>query len=789
MEKEWFATTADLKRLFVQKKKHYLRLFLLAAMAVVGYRFITFPSYTAKATFRFSAQGQDESHMLRSFLQNPRSTLSKEGAAQILLSSRTIIRQTAEDLGLLFEEKPIFFPFRCILAAKDRLFAELGLKTPDRRNILFSDVQVQGDEKWNFSIYLTKEGSFDLYDENKKKIGSGKVGEPVLCLGHRFTVKKILHPKACYHIRAVPWFSTWKKLSTNLKIRSNKIEKSIFFLTFSHPQRAVAIEFLDHLMGCYLRYLRHENEEMAAVQMNYLEKRQEELLAKYEKSLQEHQLFLQQGLADTGFLHLRQEIDLFEKPYEEYIHRLHQIDLKLERLRKYVPLQSNSLYRSVAWEQTKGGQELEGVSPEIAEKLCIEYSQERDQLRVNMETLHRLQKNIFRPDFEVTSLSTILSDSISHDMIEQGGKISLQLQDRTNHSEKDLERLQGNLTTYKQFLSEHLKQQLETQKIRSKLLQEKIGSLQKTSARLLQEEKELILHQLGQLRRGMKSLPEKWKREHQLTLQRDLSTGMLEGLSHLTESKNVHHQLFYLESKAIDQAYAPIKPTRVFAFLEAFIAGSLLAFFCLIKDFSTWLSRGVAITETSAKRLGVVFGGYLPKILSLSWKDMKVKEQEVIRKIAIHIRSHRKEEGISVAILGSKALAHAIGELLYKQGLKILIIECSPTGLRQDKDAGLYDYLLDNKDPQIRSKEGIDTLTAGQYVAHFAELLCRDSFAYLVDEKKKSYDVILLQLQTDIADSSTSALQISSDLVIAHAHDIFYNQVQEKEKLFVVLTT
>lgn len=788
MEREWFATTADLKRVFLQRKKRYLSLFLLVALSVFAWRFITPPKYTAKATFRFSAQGQDQSDMLRSFLQNPRSSLSKEGGAQIVLGSRALIREAAEDLGLLFEEKPPFFLVRWIFTAKDRLCAEIGIKTPDRRNLLFSDVQLASEEKWDFSIHPTQDGCFDLYDTDKKKIGSGKVGEKVRCLGHHFTVDKIIHPKTAYHIRAVPWFTAWKKLSSNLKIRANKIDKNIFFLTFSHPHREVAVRFLDRLMGCYLDCLRHENEQMAAVQMSYLEKRQEELLAKYDLSLQEHQNFLEQGLAKTGFLHLRQEVDLFEKPYEQHMHRLHEIDLKLERLRKHVPLQANGLYRSVAWEQTKGGQELEGVSPEISEKLCVEYSEQRDQLRVSMETFHRLQKEIFNPEFEVTSLCSILTDTVSHEMIEQAGKIALQLQDTVNHSEKDMNRLQGTLLTYKQFLSEHLKQQLQMQKVQSKLLQDKISSLQKTSARLLQEEKDLILQQLGQLRQGMRTLPEKWKRESKLNMQRELSTGMLEGLSQLTESKNVHHQLFYVESKPIDRAYAPVKPTRVFAVLEACIAGAFLAFFCLMKDFSKWLSQGVSITERSAKRLGIAFGGYLPKFLPPSWQEMGRKEQEVIRKIALHIRSHKKGEGLSVSIFASKGLSYNIAHLLCKQGLKVLIIECSPPVLRQDKEPGLYDYLSNKKVPKISSQEGVDIVAAGEYTSHFVELLSKDCFSMFIQEKKNSYDVVLLHLQTEISTAAAYPLQQCSDLVVAHADNILYDEVKEKGSFFAVLT-
>jgi hypothetical protein len=766
-------------------------MFLVLALCVFTWRLITPPEYLAKATFRFAAERQDQSDMLRSFLQNPRTSLSKEGGAQMILGSKAMIRSAAEDLGLLFEEKSPFILIKWILSAKDRIFAELGCQTPDRRSIIFSHTTVQAEEKWDFWIHQTSNECFDVCDHAKKKIAEGRIGKEVTWEGRCFTVEKFLKQKKWYHVRATPWFPVWKKLHAHLKVRPSKLEKNIFLLSFSHKSRDIAGSFLDKLMFSYQKYLQKENEKMAVVQMEYLEKRKQELLDKYDHSLQEHQTFLQQGLKATGFLQLKQEVEFLEKPYEEYTRRLHEIDLKLQRLNKVVPHGQNPLYSAVSWESPslKEGVELEGVSPEIAERLCIEYNQKRDDLRVSMETMRRLQKQIFQEDFELTSLSGILSDNISLEMIEHAGKVALQLQDTLNHSDKDVKRLQASLFNYKKFLAEHLAQQLEVQRIQSKLLQDKISSLQRTSARLLQEERQLLMQQLNSLQKGMQILPEKWKREHQLVMERDLSVGMLEGLSQLTESKNIHHHLFYVESKPIDQAYAPFKPERVFALFEAVLIGAFVAFLYLMKDFARWLSLGIFITERSAKSLGVAFSGYLPKFLHKTWQEMESKEKEVIRKISAHIGLQgSKGQGCAVAVFSSSHIHQNIADLLKKQGLNVLVIECTFPTLQYKKQAGLYDYLLSKADLIIQEKEGIDTIISGEYTEHFIELLNRQTFGNLIKEQKELYDVILLHLDAEISEAAAEPLKRCSDFLVVHAEDLLYENVEEKGKMILVLT-
>lgn len=797
MEKEWLFTKKDMTRIFLRKKKLYVSFFIWASCLTIFFRLIQPPSHIAQATFRFSNQGGEQSDLLRSVLQNSRVSAGKENGVQSVLESRTLLRQVVEELGLNLEGPRPFFLIRWVQSAKDRIFSELGWKIPDRRDFIFSKAHFKEDVPSDFFLSFTEQEAFDVYGLNKKKLGSGKIDIPVTINGNTFTLQqtKSAKPGHTYKIHVEPWASAVKNVRGGLKIKPNKMEKTIFSLTFSHPSSEIACYFLNHLMSFYREHLKKENEEMASTQMQYLEKRQSELMKKYDKSLEEHQAFIHQGLDETGFVHLKQEIHFLERPSEDYLARLHEIDLKLNRLKQSNPLLKTGNPQMVSFEKKKplGWQrhpELEGVTPEIVEKLCIEYNEQWDTLRTNIEQLSSLEKQVFRPEFEVTSLSGILTDAVSQEMIQKATKISLDLQDTENHSVKDKERLQASLDVQKRFLSQHIVQLLHMQKLKSRLLKEKIFSLQETSARLLGVEKDLLLHQLAGLQNKMKSLPEKWKRENQLTMQRDLSVGMLEGLAQLTESKNVHHQLFYVESKPIDLAHIPLKPNRGFILLQGGIVGFILCFFLWVRDCLRWFSLGLTVTEENARKLGVDFCGFLPLFCRDLFHNLKKEHTQALRKAAAFIFSQKeKNKRTCIAVLSAApSFCSNVASLLHLQGSKVLVVECSPSVFHQEKEVGLYDYLAGLGPVTILQDKDFDRLPSGRYEKHFVEFLFRENFDKLIKGFLDSYDVVILSLEAPLSDPAVLPLKAKADALIVHAEDVLYEQMDTEKKWAVVLS-
>lgn len=820
MEKEFFFTWKDVKRLFLRKKKVYSCLFCLAFLFVLIFRLTSPPLYTATAIFKQASQESSNADLIRSFFQSP-GLGSKESGVQTVLESRTLLKKVIQDLGLALEVLDSSVPLRWIQAAKDRIYTELGFPISERSSLQFSHAFFEIESSLDFYLKFLEEGSFEILNKSKQKIKEGIVGASIEVLGGSFTLVEAKNSMKgrLYKVRIHPMSELIKKTRATLEIKSSKKDKNILSLTYSSPNAKKAALFLNTLMASYQKYLKKENEEISSVQMEYLERRQGELMQKYEKSLEEHVAFLDKSLADTGFVSFKQEIELLEKPNEEYLSRLYDIDLRLSRLHpkkvsrddqdesrgpafqncveeksspnktihpsglEKVLLEKEQQLRDAelcAQRKTKGevAKWLEGISPEAAEKLSLEYNEQLESLRTTIEQLRHLQKQILIPDFEITSLSGILTDAVSQEMIQKAGRSVLEMQDKTNYSAKDLERIQEGIYVQKRFLLQHMTQLIEMHKLRAHLFEEKITSLQNTSEHLLQIEKKLIQNQLDSLQQRMKSLPEKWKRESQLLMQRDLSMGVVEGLTQLAESKNINHQLFHVESKPIDQAFVPYKASKCFLFGQCFFAGLFISGFVFAINFVRWLSKGRAITETSAKEFGVTFCGFLDELFHGSLNDLRSEDRETLRKVSSFISDcQRGKRSICISVLSkSSSFSEGIAALLKLKGLKVLLVECTPSAVNTKDSIGLYDYLLDKGAVFIAKEKNFDRISSGGYEGAFIELLFRKSFEKLLKESLSSYDVVLLTLNSNLSNALVTPLKDVSDAFVVHLRDVFYEE-------------
>ncbi len=828
MEKEFFFTLKDVKRLFIRRKKLYQRLFFIGFLSLFILNLCFPPIYKANAVFKYASQEGGESDLLRSFLQ--KSSFSfKESGVQSVLQSRTLLKKVLGELALNVEvQDPIFV--RWFQRAKDRIWAEIDSVLPDRDVLAFSHVFFEGVSPLKGFIRFLDDASFEVLNDKKEMVWSGSVGSTVILKNARFFVAPVASIKLdhLYSFRIIPWIDALRKVQANFQVKSSKKDKNVLNLFFSHEKKAVPASFLNAIMVCYQEYLKKENEEIATLQMEYLEKRQKELLQKYEKSLEEHVAFLSSSLRTSGFLSFKQEIDLLEKPNEECLSRLYDVDLALGRFpnkkqfeeeqqwkvcsrqaikessveglenlllkkehkRRDVELAATKI-SEVSLEEDFLSQEAEGLSLEIAQRLLEDYNKEQDALRLKIQQLKAVEKQIVEKDFQIASLSAVLEDPISQEMIQKASKSLFDIQDRINYSDKDIERFEKGMVTQKLFISKHVSQLLESYILKSSLVEKKIASLGNTTVHLLSLEKELIQKQLGSLQEKMESLPEKWKRENQLLMQRDLSLGVVEGLTQLTESKNIHHQLFQVESKPIDWAFISPKASKRLLFAQSLLAGVLLVFFFFGAHFLRWLFKGTAITADTAKALGVTFCGFLEKGFSSKIEDVLGDARETLRKVASFINLHRNQsKSICVSFLGKPvdSLVVNVGALLHLQGLKVLIVDCTPPKRYTQQGIGLYEYLLGEGSVTVTSKDEIDRIAPGAYHTCFVELLCRESFHELLAEKRKIYDVILLSMEANPLDMAASCLKSASDISIVYGEDVFYEESFVTSPLAVVLS-
>src|SRR3989339_1372274 len=687
--KEVFFAWKDVKRLFLRKKKIY-KFFLIGSFFGVLLLFLMGPvRYQATATFKESKQEygvKGQSEFLMSVLQSAAS-FSREEGVQSMFASRTLIREVVNQLGLQVDNKE-FVLLRLIKNIRANFSAELGMSVSKINPFQFSHVLSDIEKPISFFITFQEADLFEVLNDKKQKVAEGRLGCPTFCFDSSFQLDRAENIKRgkLYSFQITPWFDVVKKMASSLVIQSHKKDKNILSLKFVYKEAKKSAEFVNALMFAYQEYLKKENEEISRLQMNYLDKRQSELMEKYEESLSSHMNFLDENLEGSGFMTLKQESETLAKPNEEFLGRLYDLDLQLSRLsaRKKEKKEKKNLQLALDIEDPleklyakrqelliqndlekqrmldkeiqnlfvfldqkdtslfegkipqglssaflKGLQEiqkcsiedgkvkekkeslkkilerdckekiqshlfyeLEGINPETAQKLFVEYNEQLDALRVQVGQLQEVKDKILLPEFEIASLSSLLTDPVSLEMIQKAGQKNLELHDKANYSLKDIERIQNGLDVQKRFLLQHIQQILSLQELKMKLFEEKITSLQQTSIHQLEVEKELVQKQLLSLKDRMKSLPGKWKRENELKMKRDLSLSVIEGLTQLSESKNIDAELFQVGSKPIDLAFVPHKPHLRLSFSFSFLIALLLTLTFFLKDLLKWLSKG-----------------------------------------------------------------------------------------------------------------------------------------------------------------------------------------------------
>jgi hypothetical protein len=220
-----------------------------------------------------------------------------------------------------------------------------------------------------------------------------------------------------------------------------------------------------------------------------------------------------------------------------------------------------------------------------------------------------------------------------------------------NHSVKEIVRLKGSQNR-RSVSCTHIEQTAELEKVRA-LVEEKLLSLQTTCLDLIKKEKSLIQEKLKELTAKMEGLPEKWKRESHLQFTKELSMGIIEGISKVVESKNLTHNLFHVDSKPIDRATAPLVPVPSFLFLFSVGGGVLGASLLFLAYLAQGLVSGFPLSFESLKFYGLQSPGPFSDYCHAPLKEINASDLQTLRGIQQWILSQEKK-GMCVALVGGK---------------------------------------------------------------------------------------------------------------------------------------
>lgn len=412
--------------------------------------------------------------------------------------------------------------------------------------------------------------------------------------------------------------------------------------------------------------------------------------------------------------------------------------------------------------------DFQGLDPKAAQLLYLECSKELDLTQANIRELLFIRDQMQSPDFELSSLGALLDDSVTKNMVEKANHILLQLRDEKNRTSKEQDRFREELKLQKRHIGHYIDQTVELQKLRVKLLEEKLVSLKEASVDLMKKEKELIEGKLKDLQSSLVDLPEKWRLENQLKLKMELAKKMIEGVTQLVESKNVNHHLQQIESKPLDIALTPGAPKSprllLFIFLGAFLGVGGTFGFYLCRG----LLQGLPVSADSLKLHRCPLAGTISPGAESSLEQLNSADLETLRRGASLISSAPK--GVLAALVGGEHPDYSanLAELLSLKGLKVLVIQCGFRGMvPPDHIPGLRQYLEGKiSEYPVYKEGGYDILPTGGSSRHSMELLGRPVFHTLLQEVRQRYDVVLLFSRAPAASAEAQFLLKQADVAL-----------------------
>ncbi len=458
----------------------------------------------------------------------------------------------------------------------------------------------------------------------------------------------------------------------------------------------------------------------------------------------------------------------------------------LVNLMHFFRVQESALEESLAHQQHPQAR-FQGINLQIAQELYITYSRELNDVDAQILQLRHILEQINNATFEVSSLSAVLTDGVSRDLIARGGQLVLSLQDEGNRSLREQERVREELRQYKRFLSNHIEQTIDLFQLRGGLLQDKLIALQNTNLALirqqisiaekqlheyvvsrlenLRQEKAIIHRQQEGLQQEMNSLPDHWVAEQLVNQRLEMSREMGKEITNLVESKNIMSNLERIQSAPFDPALVPIHPAPSRLVILA-IMGALLGLGATMGGLLLYSVISALPATVANLRLSKLIAYPLP----LS-KSNKGAERESLRYVTQHAaKLPSKGEGARLLVFAEgngPHLAVELATLLAKTGQRVLLLPLVFEGDTPVKGS-LIDYLEGNTD-RLNIEKGMlyDRLPAGCATDYCAELIHSSRWNKLLGDLKSSYDLILAASHAPLASVEILALWPRAHLLTA----------------------
>ncbi len=422
--------------------------------------------------------------------------------------------------------------------------------------------------------------------------------------------------------------------------------------------------------------------------------------------------------------------------------------------------------------QQNPSSEYQGINMKAADELYIDYSKQLIQMESTIRQSLFFINQMEDPNFEITSLSSVLTDPVSQDMIKKASSLLLTLRDQNNQSQREQERVKDELSLQRTFLILHLKQTVQLMELNKQLVDEKVLALQNVSLELihrhisllentlrdylesrlenLRQERMLINDHLKQIRDEMTNLPKKWVAEQMIEQEVEINQLIVEEIAKMVESKNIAQNLEMIQSAPLDASLPPVHPMApkvlLFSILGMLLGGFIGTGMALKKS----LSNGLSVSPDNVKMMGYhVIGTLSDRYDPASGAPINDADLDTMRRIQTFVDPPHMLIGSHCNLLllvEGKGVDYSmdLAVLFQKKHKKVLRIYLNFDAVGEVCKDGLLQYLEgSSKLPAIHSGKEGDIIHSGGMTRFSTELLCSDAFKSLIESLESKYDWII----------------------------------------------
>lgn len=483
-----------------------------------------------------------------------------------------------------------------------------------------------------------------------------------------------------------------------------------------------------------------------------------------------------------------------------------------------------SMHKKILEEQTAQQQnfaeEYKGIDFAVAGELYNEFSKSLIAMEANIKEHLFFLAQIEDESFEISALSSFLTDSLSQNILKKTSELSLQLKDANNQSPREQERLKGELRLQRDFFKLHLKQSTEVMKLSKSLLEEKIQLLQNIWLSLsyqkisllektledfinsklssLTQERALIKHHLQEIHAQMISLSKQLMAER--LIEQEVSTNQLitTKMGEIIETKIISHNVEVIQSAPLDLAIAPLHPLNprilLFGILGTATGVVLSGLFVL----GSSLKIGLKASQENLTYLGAHVAGVITN-MSHSHFEQDASNLNTLRRIQSYadplffIKNNLPKRLLLIQGEGPD-YSHSLAELFNKRGQSALILYLSES--KSISSDTLLDYLEGRITfPKVYTHKATHYIPLGHKTPFSTELFSSKRFLELLEKLQERYEWVIgvtKELPTSVESEVLAGLFpfVSVSIIRETVHDIFFyikqSELENKRVSFIM---